>query len=322
MILKATECRPEDLILFEDVSKFYGETLGVNRVNLALPPGITSLVGPNGAGKSTLMGLMTGLLSPTRGKIRVRGMDPHDPVQMFRRVGFCSQFDSFPPGLTGIGLLAGFLGLHGRGRAWAQERAYWALEKVKLVDAANRRVAGYSKGMRQRVKLALAIAHDPEVLVLDEPLNGLDPLARAEVIALLREMAECGRHIFLSSHILHEVDIVSDQVVLLNAGYIVAEGDIRAVRSEMVRHPLSILIRCDKPQILAAQAVAADSVVEIKIDPSRQGVVVRTEDADGFYRLLNKIVLESGVRVESVAPLDEDVQAVYQYLIEDRRKPS
>ncbi len=311
--------RGKDLIVFEQVSKFYGDTLGVNRVDLALPPGITSLVGPNGAGKSTLMGLMTGLVRPTGGTVRVLGTPPTNPERMFPRVGFCTQHDSFPRGMTGYRLLLSFLLMHGRGRAWADEAARRAIERVGLAAAAGRHVAAYSKGMRQRIKLALAIAHDPQVLVLDEPLNGLDPLARAEIIALFRELAAAGRHVILSSHVLHEVDLVSDRVVLLDQGYVVAEGGIHEVRSEMVRHPLQVHIRCDQPQRLGSRLIAEDSVVEVRLDTERNGLLVRTEDADRFYLLLNRVVLADDIAVDSVAPADDDVQAVYQYLIQDRR---
>jgi ABC-2 type transport system ATP-binding protein len=309
--------RPEELVVFDNVSKFYGETLGVNRVTLAIPPGITGLVGPNGAGKSTLMGLMTGLLRPSAGSIAVLGISPAHPEQLFRRVGFCTQQDAFPPGATGRSFLVSFLSLAGRGTAWARERAAEMLDQVGLREAADRRVAGYSKGMRQRLRLGLALAADPQVLILDEPLNGLDPLARAEVIALLREQARAGRHVILSSHILHEVDLLSDQVVLLNEGYVVAEGNIQAVRGEMRRHPLQVLIRCDAAQALAARLMELDGVVEVKLHADKGGLFVRTEDADSFFHALNGIVLESGARIDAVAPADEDVQSVYQYLIQD-----
>ncbi len=313
----ATTWPPGRLVIFDNVSKFYGETLGVNRVSLAIPPGITGLVGPNGAGKSTLMGLMTGLLRPSAGTVRVLGLSPEHPEALFQRVGFCTQQDAFPPGATGSSFLVSYLSLHGRGTSWARERAAEMLALVGLTAAANRRVAGYSKGMRQRLRLALALAPDPQVLVLDEPLNGLDPLARAELIALLRAQAAEGRHVILSSHILHEVDLLSDQVVLLNEGYVVAEGSIQAVRGEMRRHPLQVLIRCDAPQSLAARLMGEDGVVEVKLHQDRGGLFVRTEDADGFFAALNRVVLESGARIEAVAPADEDVQSVYQYLIQD-----
>ena len=306
---------PEQLIIFDNVSKFYGEILGVNRVNLQIAPGITSLVGPNGAGKSTLMNLMTGLLRPTRGAISLLGIPTDQPERLFRKVGYCTQFDSFPRGLTGREFLSSFLLVHGFDRKRANELTQVALERVNLTEAADRKVAGYSKGMRQRIRLAQSIAHDPAVLILDEPLNGLDPMVRAETIALFRRLASEGLHLIISSHILHEVDMMSDRVVLLNNGYIVAEGNIHGVRDEMEEHPMQILIRCDQPAKLAAYVFAQNHVVEARLHDDRRGLFVKTRDADRFYLLLNQAVAEGEVNVESVAPVDDDLSAVYQYLI-------
>src|SRR5947208_2563621 len=233
------------MIVFDDVSKFYGEILGVNRVNLQIAPGITSLVGPNGAGKSTLMNLMTGLLRPSRGRITILDIPTDRPEQLFRKLGYCTQFDSFPRGLTGREFINSFLLVHGFDRKKAEELTVTALERVSLLDAADRKVAAYSKGMRQRIRLAQSLAHRPSVLILDEPLNGLDPMVRAEIIALFRKLAAEGMHLIISSHILHEVDMMSDFVVLLNNGYVVAEGNIHGVRDEMEENPMQILIHCD-----------------------------------------------------------------------------
>jgi ABC-2 type transport system ATP-binding protein len=305
-------------IVFDDVSKFYGEILGVNRVSLSIDPGITSLVGPNGAGKTTLMNLMTGLIRPTRGSIRVLGISPADPEEMFTKVGYCSQFDSFPRGLTGQDFISSFLRVHGYNRVDADHLAWQALTKVGMTDAAHRKVSAYSKGMRQRVRLAQAVAHGPSVIILDEPLNGLDPLARAETIRVFRQLADEGLHLVISSHILHEVDMMSDTVVLVNNGYIVAEGDIHGVRSEMEEHPIQILVRCDAPSVVAARAFSLNSVVEATVHKDRRGLFVKTRDADSFYLLLNKIVVEDNLEIEMVSPVDDNLSAVYQYLIGSR----
>ena len=305
----------DQLIIFENVSKFYGEILGVNRVNIQIAPGITSLVGPNGAGKSTLMNLMTGLLRPTRGSITLLGIPTDQPERLFRKVGYCTQFDSFPRGVTGREFVNSYLTVHGLTQKRANDLTQVALERVNLVEAADRKVAAYSKGMRQRIRLAQSIAHQPSVLILDEPLNGLDPMVRAETIALFRKLAAEGLHLIISSHILHEVDMMSDRVVLLNNGYIVAEGNIHGVRDEMEEHPMQILIRCDQPAKLAAYVFAQNHVVEARLHDDRRGLFVRTRDADRFYLLLNRAVSEGQVNVESVAPVDDDMSAVYQYLI-------
>jgi ABC-2 type transport system ATP-binding protein len=301
-------------IVFRNVSKFYGEVLGINRVQLTIPPGITTLVGPNGSGKTTLMNLMTGLIQPTKGTISVLGVAPDQPQELFRFAGYCTQFDSFPRGYTGYDFIYSYLRVRGEGHAAADARTWRALERVNMTDAAGRKIAAYSKGMRQRIKLAQSIAHEPSVLVLDEPLNGLDPLVRAETIALFQELAREGMHVIISSHILHEVDRISDQVILLSSGYVVAEGQIHGVRSEVEEHPMQILVRTPQPNALAARLLEKDHVVEIKIVPDRQELLLRTRDADRFYLLLNRIVLE-GIEIEAVAPADEDVQSLYEYLI-------
>jgi ABC-2 type transport system ATP-binding protein len=314
-IAHAATVAPEKMIFFDDVSKFYGEILGVNRVNLSISSGITSLVGPNGSGKTTLMNLMTGLLRPTRGSISVLGTTPAHPEQLFRMVGYCSQFDSFPRGATGREFISSYLSVHGYARGEVNDLTDAALERVSMTEAADRKVAGYSKGMRQRIRLAQSIAHNPRVLILDEPLNGLDPMARAEIIRLFRQLADEGLYLILSSHILHEVDMLSDSVILLNNGYIVAEGDVHGVREEINEHPMQVLIRCDRPQFLAARLFEHESTVEARIHEDRQGLFVKTRRPDDFYLLLNRLITDNNLRVESVAPADDDLNAVYQYLI-------
>ena len=303
-----------DRIIFEDVSKFYGEILGVNKVSLSIPPGITSLVGPNGSGKTTLMNLMTGLVKPSRGRIQVLGYGTEVPEQLFKIVGYSTQFDAFPKGLTGFQFIYSYLCLSGRDRQEAEKLAWQAVERVNMVEAASRNVGSYSKGMRQRIRLAQALAHDPKVLVLDEPLNGLDPLARAEMIALFRAAAAQGSYVIISSHILHEVDVISDQVILLSNGYVVAEGQIQSVRSEIQEHPTQILIRCDRPRELASKILASEHILEVSIHNDGRGLLLKTRDADRFYLAMNELAL-NGIQVESIAPADDDVLSVYEYLI-------
>ena len=301
-------------IVFDNVSKFYGEVLGVNRVHLSIPPGITSLVGPNGSGKTTLMNLMTGLIRPTRGSIHILGLTTDQPEELFRIAGYCTQFDSFPKGLTGYQFVYSYLRLFGHEHAAAERLAWAAIERVNLVEPARRKIAGYSKGMRQRIRLAQALSHDPRVLILDEPLNGLDPLVRAETIALFRAYAAEGRHVIISSHILHEVDMISDQVVLLSNGYVVAEGQIHGVRTEIEERPMQILIRCRQARILASRMLEHDHIVEVKMHNDGGGLLVKTRDADRFYLMLNLLAAHD-VDIETVAPADDDVNSVYEYLI-------
>jgi len=310
-----------DLITLDNVSRFYGEVLGVNRVTLSIAPGITSLVGPNGAGKTTLMNLVTGLIRPTRGRIRVLGLSATQSHKLLGLVGYATQFDAFPKGLSGFQFIYSFLRLFDYSNAECRRLANKTIEQVGLSDAAGRKIAGYSKGMRQRIRLAQALAHDPRVLILDEPLNGLDPLVRAETINLFRRYATEGRHVLVSSHVLHEVDMISDQVVLMSGGYVVAEGQIQDVRSEIQERPVKILIHCKQPSMLASKAFEQDHIVEAQLITEGSGVLITTRDADRFYRLLNHLAL-NGIDIEGVTPADDNVDSVYDYLIGGEEKVS
>ncbi len=301
-------------IVFDNVSKFYGDVLGVNRVDLRIPAGITSLVGPNGSGKTTLMNLMTGLVHPNGGAITVRGISPCAPERLMRIVGYATQYDAGPRGATGFDFVHTGLRLQGFGAEEAQRRAWQAIERVGLREAAKRRMAGYSKGMRQRIRLAQAIAHEPAVLVLDEPLNGLDPLVRAETIALFREYAAGGKHVILSSHVLQEVDVFSDQVILIANGMIVAEGQIRSVREEIHEHPSQYLLHCRHASRVASLLFEEAHISEVKLTPEGDGLLVLTRNRDAFSRALERIAL-AGHEIDGVIPTDENVDALYEYLI-------
>ncbi len=303
------------VIAFRNVSRFYGDVLGVNRVNLSIGPGITSLVGPNGSGKSTLMNLMAGLIQPTEGSVEVLGISPRDPERLFRLLGYCTQFDAFPRGMTGFQFVRSTLRFHGLSAAHAEARAWEAIQRVRLEDAAHRKVAAYSKGMRQRIKLAQALAHRPQVVVLDEPLNGLDPMARAETIAIFKALGAEGLFVIVSSHILHEVDEISDRVILINQGYILAEGEIRGVRSEVKHQPAQILVRCSDARKLAQHMMGNPMVVEARLLPDGASVLFRTNDADTFYSAFQVAVLTLNVQVDQLRPTDEDADSLYQYLI-------
>ena len=291
-------------------------------MSLSIPPGVTTLVGPNGSGKTTLMNLMTGLVQPSQRPISLSSdLTPGDADRFFRQVGYCTQFDSFPRRLTGWEFLLDALLLHGMSEADAFRLAGEALERVRLGDAASRRIDSYSKGMRQKIRLAQAIAHHPRVLVLDEPLNGLDPMARAESLALFQELSRQGMHLVISSHILDEVDRISDRVILITGGYIVAEGNIHEVRREVRDKPMQVLIRCDQPELLASRVFATNHCVEARLHGDGGGVFLRTGDLDEFYRILNEIAVEGLVKIEAVTPADDDTRAIYQYLIGSEGSP-
>jgi ABC-2 type transport system ATP-binding protein len=304
-----------DQIIFEGVSKFYGEVLGVNRISLSIPPGITTLVGPNGSGKTTIMNLMTGLIQPSSGHISVLGLTPADATEFFTAVGYCAQFDFFPRGITGWQFVLDSLMLYGMEKAMAVDMAVQAIDRVQLGEAAHRKVAGYSKGMRQKIRLAQAIAHHPRVLVLDEPLNGLDPMARAESIALFQELGRQGMHVVISSHILDEVDRISDRVIMVTGGYLIAEGNIHQVRQEVHEKPMQVLVRCDHPELLASKMFAINHCVEARLHADGKGVFLRTKDIDEFHVILNGIAADGLIKIDAIAPADDDASAIYQYLI-------
>ncbi len=305
-------------IELDAVSKFYGDILGVNHITIDIEPGITGLVGPNGAGKSTLMNLLTGLMHPTRGSVQVLGTTPDDPEIFFRQVGYCTQYDSFPAGINGYDFIFNTLLIHGYDKQAARQIAEHTLEQVNLLSAAKKSVDAYSKGMRQRIKLAQAICHRPEVLILDEPLNGLDPMARAQVIALFREFADAGKIVLISSQILHEVDLISDRVILLNSGYLVAEGDLTAIQSE-TGEPMKIFIRSTDASDIAAKVFDLEHVVEAQLHYDGEGLFIRSGNADAFFLAFNELVMNENWHIESMGPADETVEAVYQHLIVEQQ---
>ena len=301
-------------IVLDEVSKFYGEVLGVNRATLRIPAGITSLVGPNGSGKTTLMNLMAGLIHPDRGTITVRGLSPRDPERLMRITGYATQYDATPKGSTGFEFVSTGLLLAGHSPEQAEKLTWETLEQVGMTDPAHRKVAAYSKGMRQRIRLAQAIADDPEVLILDEPLNGLDPLVRAETIRLFQSFAERGRHVVLSSHVLQEVDLISDQVILIANGMIIAEGNIRNVREEIDEHPSQLVIRCRDSSRVASLLFEQDHITQIQLHDDGLGLLVMTRNRRELSRALGRIAL-AGHAVEQVMSSDENVDALYEYLI-------
>jgi len=257
---------------------------------------------------------MSGLVRPTRGRIQVLDCRPDEPEKLGRLLGYSTQFDAFPKGLTGFQFVYSYLRLAGCDAQSARQRAWQAIERVRLTDAAMRKIESYSKGMRQRIRLAQALVNDPKVLVLDEPLNGLDPLVRSEMVALFREAADRGCYVIISSHVLHEVDAISDQIVLLSNGYIVAEGEIQSVRNEIQEHPTQILIRCNRPREVAQQIVESEYTIEVSIHQDECGLLVKTRNPDRLYLALNQLAVH-GIEIESVAPADDDVLSVYEYLV-------
>ena len=296
------------------VSKFYGEILGINGVNLEFFPGITGVVGPNGAGKSTLMNLMAGLVRPNRGTVSIFGVTPSQPEEFYRLVGYCTQYDQFPSGVTGREFIKKTLKLHGYSDSDSEELASRAIARVDMTDVADDSVESYSKGLRQRIRLAQSFSHNPKVLILDEPLNGLDPIARAQVNALFRELAAEGVSVIVSSHVLNEVDLMSDQVVLIDGGYLLAEGDAAGIRAE-TGEPMKIFIRSENASNIAAAVFDFEHVIEAQLHRDGAGLFVQTTNADAFFSAFNESVLSKSWTIDAIGPADEAVEAVYRHLI-------
>ena len=301
-------------IATEHLSKWYGQVSGLNDVTVSVPPGITGLLGPNGAGKSTFMKLITGQLRPSKGSIRVLGEPIWGNHELYRRIGFCPEQDAFYDRMTGSEWVTALVGLNGYSEKEAVDATHRALGVVDLLDAANRKIGGYSKGMRQRVKLAQAIAHDPELLILDEPLSGMDPIMRRRTIRMIKEWGRAGKSVLVSSHILHEVESMTSNILLINNGRIVAEGNVHQIRDLIDEHPHTVFIRAGDPKRLARELLADDGVISLRFEQG--AVIVETGRPDAFYARLTDMAAsgEAGVIDEVTSP-DDNLQAVFKYLV-------
>jgi len=302
------------VIATDHVSKWYGQVIGLNDVSVSVPSGITGLLGPNGAGKSTLMKLITGQLKPSKGSVQVLGEPIWRNPRLFFRIGFCPEQDAFYERMTGLEWLTALVRLNGYDDRAADAAARRALGIVELVDAADKKIGAYSKGMRQRVKLAQAIVHDPQLLILDEPLAGMDPLARRKTIRLIREWGRQGKSLVVSSHILHEIEAMTSNILLINNGRILAEGDVHQIRSLIDEHPHTVHIRAADPRGIARQLLSRDDVLSLRFEEG--AVVIETGRPDEFYGRLTEIAAsgEFGEITEVTSP-DDNLQAVFQYLV-------
>jgi ABC-2 type transport system ATP-binding protein len=302
------------IVVADHLSKWYGQVIGLNDVTLQLPAGITGLLGPNGAGKSTFMKLITGQLAPSKGTITVLGEPIWRNPGLYFRIGFCPEQDAFYERMTGLEWVTALIRLNGLEDAKAGETARRALELVDLSDAANKKIGAYSKGMRQRIKLAQALAHDPELLILDEPLSGMDPLARRKTIRMIKEWARAGRSIIVSSHVLHEIESMTSNILLINQGRILAEGNVHQIRDLIDEHPHTVLVKAAQPRALAREFLAEDNVLSLRFEEG--AVVVQTARPDVFYARLTDVAAsgEFGAIHEVTSP-DDNLQAVFQYLV-------
>jgi ABC-2 type transport system ATP-binding protein len=302
------------VITAESLSKWYGQVIGLNDVTVSVSPGITGLLGPNGAGKSTFMKLITGQLKPSKGSVKVLGEPIWNNPRLYFRIGFCPEQDAFYDRMTGLEWVSALVRLNGLGDKEGEEAARRALQIVDLVDAADKKIGAYSKGMRQRIKLAQVVVHDPDLMILDEPLSGMDPLARRKTIRLIREWGRAGKSIIVSSHILHEIESMTSNILLINNGRILAEGDVHHIRDLIDEHPHTVYVRGAEPRRLAREFLTRDDVLSMRFEEG--AVVVETAKPDAFYARLTEMAAtgEFGAIDEVTSP-DDNLQAVFKYLV-------
>ena len=304
------------IVSAEHVSKWYGQVIGLNDVSVSVPPGVTGLLGPNGAGKSTFMKLITGQLRPSKGEIKVLGEPIWRNPHLYFQIGFCPEQDAFYERMTGLEWVRALVRLNGLSDKEAGDAATRALTSVDLMEAANKKIGAYSKGMRQRVKMAQALVHDPQLLILDEPLSGMDPIGRRKTIRLIRDWGRAGKSIIVSSHILHEIESMTSNILLINNGRILAEGDVHQIRDLIDTHPHTVFVRAADPRRIARRFLddGGDDVRSMKFEEG--ALVVETGKPDLFYARLTEMAAsgEYGA-IEEVTSPDDNLQAVFQYLV-------
>ena len=305
------------IVAVERCSKWYGHVLGISDISWQLGGGIVGLLGPNGAGKSTLIKLMAGLLRPSRGTLTVFGKSPFADTEVRRRIGYAPEHEKTWDELSALELVTVMAKLAGVAPERAKAAAEGALAAMGMTDAMHRRVKGFSKGMRQRTKLAGAIAHDPEFLLLDEPLTGVDPMARIDIVEQIRKLGEAGKTIIVSSHVLYEIEALTSDIVVIYRGQVLAEGNVYEIRKLIDQHPHRIRVECDQPRVVAAALASADHIARLVFE--RGAVLIETRDPDRCYDQLAAAVLDGGVAVSSLSSPDNNLGAVFDYLTGDRR---
>jgi ABC-2 type transport system ATP-binding protein len=297
------------------LSKWYGNVLGLSDVSLQVEPGIIGLLGPNGAGKSTFLKLLTGQLKPSIGSVRVFGEKILNNYRSFARIGFCPEQDAFYEEMSGWEFLTSLLRLHGFSAAETRARAERALETVDLLGDKDRLIRAYSRGMRQRLKFAQAIGHDPELIILDEPLSGLDPLGKRKLIRLIKEYKQEGKTIIVSSHVLPEIEALTSMIILIHQGKVFAKGDIHYIRDLIETHPHMVSIKCAEPRRLASLFLSDEHVLKLHFGADGRSVLVETNNRERFFSRLMSLLVESGFAVEEITSPDDNLQAVFDYLV-------
>ncbi len=300
-----------DAISVEKISRWYGNVVAVNEISFALGPGITGLLGPNGAGKSTLLHMLAGLLKPSNGEARVLGESTWENPDIYKRMGFVPERESVYSFLSGLDFVK--LSARLQGLPNVDAAALEALETVEMTDSKDRAMGGYSKGMKQRVKIAAAIVHKPSILLLDEPFNGTDPRQRLRMMDMLRRMADNGATIVFSSHILEEVERLAENVLVIVAGRLAASGDFHAIRRLMTDRPHSIMLRSSDNRRLAAAMIGRPAVFGVELNGDK--IMLRCSDLDAFAHLAPQVAHETGVTLFELSPTDESLESVFSYLV-------
>ncbi len=308
----------ESTIHLEHVSKWYGQVIGVNDISCQVGTGITALLGPNGAGKSTIIKLITGQLKPTTGLMRVVGLVPFANHEVYHHLGYCPEIEQLYDEMTGREFVRFMGALSGANGQKLKERTDEVITIVGMDHAADRKIGGYSKGMRQRVKLGQAIFHNPKVIILDEPFNGLDPIGRREMTNVLNSFAEKGHAVIVSSHILYEVEQMTDSILLMNRGRLLAQGKVHQIRSLIDKHPHSITIRTPDVRRMAKCLTDYPFIISLNIDPKEiDKLQVQTASPDEFYNTFPQLVLENNFVVSSFHSPDNNLESVFNYLVND-----
>ncbi len=303
------------VVEFDGVSKWYGNVIGLNKLTLRIAPGVTGLLGPNGAGKSTMLQLATGQLRPSQGQVRVLGQGTWNNAGLMRHIGLCPEQDAFYEWMSGLDFVRTCARLTGLSRTTATVAAEKAIARVGMTENMGRRIRGYSKGMRQRIKLAQALVHEPRVLFLDEPFSGTDPVARHDLISVVRGLGESGHSVVVSSHVLHEVETLTPNIILMHRGRLVAEGQIQQIRDLIDRHPHRIVLVCDDYRALAAELVCWDDVEGVKVQREQSAVLIETRQPDAFYARLPALSMARGTPIREVYSDDNNLEAVFNYLV-------
>lgn len=304
------------MITFRGCSVWYGQVIGMNDITVEIGQGVTALLGQNGAGKTTMMRLITGQMQPTTGDVTVLGMNPFANVEVYKRLGYVPDIDNFPEHLSGWEFVYRMARMNGFDHASATSRTDYVIDEVGMTDRCRKRLKGYSKGMRQRIKLAQAMLNDPDILLLDEPLNGLDPVGRREYMDHLSRVASRGKAVIVSSHILFEVEQMTRSIMLMHRGRMLASGDLRSIRELIDRHPHRIRIQTDHPREVASRLMALPYVISAEVDANDQEVEIRTKHPSAFYDALPGLVLDDGLSLYGFESPDNNLESVFHYLVE------